>query len=283
LYRILRALAAAGIFQETVEPPRFALSALSEHLRSDHPRSLRGFVLARGHDMYWKAWGALPLAVRTGQAAFELAHGASHFDYLERNPEIARIFNNGMRSLSGQISEAVAEAYDFSRVRTVIDVGGGQGALLASILRAHPHLRGMLLDLPAAISQSEDVLRAAGVAGRCERVARSFFENVPAGADAAILSRILHNWSDEESLTILRNCREALPQNGKLLVIEYVITDDAAGVPAKLFDLQMLVYFGRARERSAREYRELFSLAGFSLSRIIATSMGIAIVEGTGS
>jgi hypothetical protein len=279
LHRLLVALAAVGVLAET--PAGFGLNTLSERLRRDHPQSLRDFILIRGHPMYWQAWGALDQAVRTGEAAFRCAHGVDHFDYLDRHPEAARMFHDGMRSLSGQVYAAVIETCDFSRADTIIDVGGGQGVLLAGVLRSFPKVRGMLLDAAAAIEQSGEVLRAAGVAERCRTVAGDFFAGIPHGADTAILSRILHNWSDADALRILRNCRAALPERGRLVIVEYVVTDDASGAAAKLFDLQMLVYFGRARERSAQEFRDLLGQAGFSLGAIRPTPVGIAIVEAT--
>jgi ubiquinone/menaquinone biosynthesis C-methylase UbiE len=229
--------------------------------------------------MYWEAWGALEKGVRTGEAAFEHAHGTTHFTYLEDHPEEAHVFHNGMRSLSSQVYAAVIRAYDFSQFRTVIDVGGGQGVLLAEILNAHPSLRGILFDSSSAVEQSVHVLQTAGVTDRCEAVSGDFFANIPAGADAVILSRILHNWDDADALRILKNCRLALPSGGKLIIVEYVITDDAAGLSAKLFDLQMLVYFGRARERSEAEYQSLLQGAGFSLARVVHTSATIAVIE----
>lgn len=277
LYRLMRALAALGVFGES--PAGFELNALSERLCRDHPRSLRDFIRIRSHPMYWQAWGALDEAVRTGQAAFNCAHGIDHFAYLDEHPDTARLFHDGMRSLSGQIYAAVIETYDFAQFDTVVDVGGGQGVLLAQILASTPRLHGILLDSAAGIEQSDAVLRGAGVQERCRAVAGDFFERIPLGADAAILSRILHNWSDPDALRILRSCRAALPDRGKLLVVEYVVTDDTTGVAAKLFDLQMLVYFGRARERSRHEFERLFDQAGFSLRRILPTPVGIAIIE----
>jgi SAM-dependent methyltransferase len=280
LYRLLRALAAIGVFSENAAH-QFSLTALSDRLRAAHPRSLRDFVRIRGHEMYWQAWGALDEAVRSGAAAFECAHGVSHFKYFDAHPEAGHLFNDGMRSLSGQIYDALVEVYDFSPFDTIIDVGGGQGMLLAGVLRAHPKLRGILFDLPPAIEASAEVLQAAGVANRCTAIAGDFFGAIPTGADLAILSRIVHNWGDAQALSILRNCRGALAPGGKLLIVEYVVTDDPAGVDAKLFDLQMLVYFGRARERSEEEYRTLLRQAGFELNRIVRMPTSIAALEAT--
>ncbi|MBX5463608.1 MAG: methyltransferase [Steroidobacteraceae bacterium] len=217
--------------------------------------------------------------MRAGDIAFERAHGCAHFDLLERRPEAGQLFHRGMRAYSTQVAAAVIRAYDFSGCHTVLDVGGGQGAFIASLLKAYPALRGKLFDLPAALEQSRSVLEAAGVAERCEIVPGDFFESLPTGADAAVLGRVIHNWDDDHCVRILKNCRAALPTGGRLLIIEYVVTDDADGVAAKLFDLQMLVLFGRARERSAEEYGELLARAAFSLTRVITTPLGISVVE----
>jgi SAM-dependent methyltransferase len=278
LYRLLRTLAALGVFVET-SPGHFALSPISDWLRSDHPQSLRDFVRIRGHKMYWQAWQALDEAVATGRSAFTLAHGAGHFDYLDAHADAARAFHAGLRSLTTQNHAGVVDAYDFGRFRKVIDVGGGEGGLLASILARHPRLRGVLLDTASAVERSADVLRRAGVEERCDAIAGDFFEKIPRGADVAILSRILHNWIDADALRILRNCRTALPADGRLLIVEYVITDDAEGTAAKLFDLQMLVYFGAARERDADEYRALLADAGFALLAIHRLPTSMAVLE----
>jgi SAM-dependent methyltransferase len=280
LSRVMRTLAAVGLFTEGSTPLRYGLTPLSELLRSDSPRSLRDFARLRGGPMSWSAWGALDHAVRTGGAAFEHAHGASAFEYLEKNPCAARMFDDGMRSLSRHIDAAVVEGYDFSPFTKLIDVGGGRGGLLAAILRAHPHLTGILLDQAAAIGGSGELLRASGVADRCQAVVGDFFAPLPSGADGAILSHVVHNWDDDGAVRILRNCRDALTPTGKVLILEYVLTDDAVGVAAKLFDLQMLVYFGGGRERTVEGYRVLLERAGFALTRIIPTHSPASVVEG---
>ena len=280
LYRLLRALAARGLFNE-LELRHFGLTPLSDWLRSDVPNSLRDFVRLRGSDMYWHAWGALPYTIKTGESAFRQAHGMSHFEYLDQHPEAARLFHDGMRAISAQIQAAVLAAYDFSGFTRLADIGGGQGHFLAAILRAHPHLRGVLFERPAIAERAAAELRAAGVSERCEIVGGDFLTAVPSGADAILLSRVLHDFGDPESARILANCRAALPSGGKLLIVEYLLSDDGeAGLAAKLFDLQMLVYFGSGRERTEEEYRILLRRAGFELSGVFRTDVSLALIEG---
>jgi precorrin-6B methylase 2 len=279
LFRILRALAAVGVFTYTAPPARFGLSALSNWLRSDVPNSLRDFARVRGGELCWDAWRTLQQATQTGECAFELAHGAEFFDYLRTHPIDARVFNDGMRSLSSQVHAAVISAYDFSQFRTLTDVGGGSGAFMAALLSAHPRLLGTLLDRAPAIELSEEILRGRNVADRCHCIAGDFFESVPAGSEAILLSRVVHDFNDQDVARILRNCHAALPRGGKLLIVEYVVTDDAEGLAAKLFDLHMLAYFGAASERTREEFQRLLADSGFSLQRIVRTTASIAVIE----
>jgi precorrin-6B methylase 2 len=279
LFRIMQALAAVDVFTQTAPPVRFGLNALSNWLRSDVPSSLRDFARVRGGEVCWDAWRTLHQAVKTGEAAFKLAHDAEFFEYLQQHPADARIFNDGMRSLSSQVHASVIRAYDFSRFRTLTDVGGGSGAFVAALLSAHSGLQTTLLDRASAIKLSGDVLRARGVADRCRCIAGDFFEAVPSGSEAILLSRVLHDFSDQDVVRILRNCHHALPPGGRLLIVEYVVTDDEDGIAAKLFDLHMLAYFGAARERSREEFQTLLQESGFALQGIVRTSASIAVIE----
>ncbi len=279
LFRLLRALTSMGFFTQEGTPARFGLTPLSNWLRSDVPNSLRDFARVRGGELCWHAWSPLRVAVQSGQCAFEMAYGAKFFDHLHDNPREAHAFNDAMKSLSSQVHAAVMRAYDFSQLRTVTDVGGGSGALVAALLSANPHLQATLFDRAPAIERSDEVLRSRGVADRCRCVAGNFFESVPLGSEAIILSRVLHDFSDEESLQILRNCRAALSRGGRLLIVEYVVGDDEAGKAAKLFDLHMLVYFGAARERTREEFSTLLEQSGFALRRIFTSSALIAVIE----
>jgi hypothetical protein len=279
LLRIMRALAAVGVFTQTAPPTRFGLTPLSDSLRSDAPNSLRDFARVRGGELCWDAWRTLYQATRSGESAFKLAHGAEFFEHLQKHPADARVFNQGMRSLSSQVHAAVIRAYDFAQFRSLTDVGGGSGAFMAALLSAHPGLRGTLLDRASAIELSGDVLRAGNVADRCRCVAGNFFEAIPGGSDAILLSRVLHDFSDQDVIRILRNCRAALRGGSKLLIVEYVVTDDEEGIAAKLFDLHMLAYFGAACERTPDEFRTLLETSGFTLTRIVRTTADISVIE----
>ena len=275
----MQTLAAVGVFAQTTSPARFGLNALSNWLRSDVPNSLRDFARIRGGELCWDAWRTLHQATKTGEAAFKLAHDAEFFEYLRQHPADARLFNDGMRSLSSQVHAAVIRAYDFSRLHTLTDVGGGSGAFVAALLSAHPGLQATLLDRASAIELSGPVLRARGVADRCRCVAGDFFDAVPTGSEAILLSRVVHDFSDQDAVRILRNCHAALPPGGRLLIVEYVVTDDEDGIAAKLFDLHMLVYFGAARERSREEFQTLLQESGFTLRGVVRTSASIAVIE----
>ena len=280
LFRLMQALAALDVFTQTASPPRFGLTALSNWLRSDVPNSLRDFARIRGGELCWDSWRTLYQASKTGECAFKLAHGAEFFEYLQQHPTDARLFNEGMRSLSSQVHAAVIRAYDFSRFRTLTDVGGGSGAFVASLLNAHPGLHATLFDQASAIDLSKEVLRTRGVAERCRRIAGDFFDGVPAESEAILLSRVVHDFSDQDVLRILRNCRAALPPGGKVLIVEYVVSDDEDGIAAKLFDLHMLAYFGPARERTREEFQTLMRESGFMLRDVVRTSASIAVIEG---
>jgi ubiquinone/menaquinone biosynthesis C-methylase UbiE len=279
LGRVMRMLAAVGVFTESSKPPRYGLTPISELLRTDAKNSLRDFARLRGGGMSWGAWTGLEHAVRTGESGFERIHGSSPFDHFRQDPAAARNFDDGVRSLSRRTDASVVESYDFSRFRKVIDVGGGRGGFLAAVLRAHPHLRGILLDMATPLAESGEVLKNAGVADRCEVVVGDFFQALPKGADVAVLSHVIHNWGDDDAVRLLRNCRDAVGPRNTVLILEYGLTDDAAGLIAKQFDLQMLVYFGSGRERTAEEYRELVTRAGMTLTKIVPTSSPMAVIE----
>jgi O-methyltransferase/methyltransferase family protein len=278
MYRLLRALAAVGVFHEA-SGRRFTLTPLSHCLRSDAPEPVGPTAISTMSPPMWQAWGALLHGVRTGENAFRQVHGVDVWTYRERHPEASAVFDRAMTATMRRVTAAVLAAYDFSRFGTVVDVGGGQGALLAAILRAHPTVRGVLFDQPHVVGRGEDVVRIAGVAGRCDVVGGSFFERVPDGGDAHVLRWIIHDWPDADATAILRNCRRAIGPQGRLLVIEQEIEPPNAGAPAKLADLQMLVGAG-GRERTLEEYAALFAAAGFRLVGATSTRAGESIVEG---
>jgi hypothetical protein len=276
LYRLLRALASVGVFTE-VDERRFALTPLAELLRSDVSGSMRALARMYGAEQY-RAWGDLLDSVRTGRPAFDRVFGVSHFDYLAHSPEADAIFNDAMTGWTTQVAEAVVAAYDFAGVDTVVDVGGGYGLLLATILRAHPAVRGVLFDQPHVVKGAEPRLQAAGVAERCATDGGDFFASVSPDGDAYILAQIPHDWDDERCRIILGNCRRAIRPVGKLLVVEQVLPPANEPSFAKWLDLHMLVLL-TGRERTETEYRDLHAAAGFALTRVIPTFSGASIVE----
>ena len=279
LYRLLRTLAGVGVFTE-VEPETFGLTPMAETLRSDVPASLRAWARQTCGDVQWRTWGQLGHSVRTGGTAFKHVHGMENWQYRAQHPEANAMFNAAMTSFSSQVTGAVVAAYDFSRFGTLVDVGGGLGQLLATILAATPSLRGLLFDQPHVVANAGRILADAGVADRCEIVGGSFFESVPGGADAYILSRVIHDWDDERSVAILKTCRRAMGDGGTLLLVEEVIPPGDTPSFGKLMDLNMLVSPG-GEERTEAEYRALYEAAGFTLTQVIPTRSRMHVVEGS--
>jgi hypothetical protein len=279
LARIMRALVGLGVFAQ-VGADRYGLAPMGAWMQSDVPGSLRGFSRMLGHDATWRVWGDIVESVRTGEEAFKRVHGVGAFDYMESHQDFARIFNDAMSAVSGMETGAVIQAYDFRGIETLIDVGGGHGFLLASILKATPGLRGILSDLAHARPGAEDLLAREGVADRCRIVTGDMFASVATGADACIMKHIIHDWSDELSLTILRNCHRALPAGGKLLVVEVVIPPGPEMHFGKLLDIEMLVLTTGGRERTEGDFRQLYEAAGFELTRVVPTQSPVSVVEG---
>jgi hypothetical protein len=278
LYRVLRALASLGVFAET-QPNHFSLTPLAACLQSDVPDSIRAYVILRGEEQY-RAWGDLLHGVQTGGSSFEHIYGMNLFDYLAQNPESAKIFDESMTNLSAIESAAIAASYDFSSIQTLVDVAGGEGLLIASILKSNPTLKGVLFDRPYVIERAKRFLEAEGVLERCQLAAGNFFESVPEGGDAYILKHIIHDWDDERAIAILKQCHKVMPDNGKVLVAEQVIPPGNEPFMGKLLDLHMLVMAPGGRERTEAEYRALFEKAGFKLTRIVPTQREVSIVEG---
>jgi SAM-dependent methyltransferase len=277
LYRLLRALASLGIFAED-EQRRFALTPMAECLRSDAPGSVRSLAIIRGEWQY-EAWGQLLHSIHTGECAFEKLYGQPLFDYLAAHPEKGKLFDEAMTGVHGRETAAMLDAYDFSATGVLADVGGGNGEVIASILKRYPTMRGVLFDQPSVIDRSRRNLDAAGLAGRCDAVAGNFFESVPSGADTYLLRHIIHDWDDEKSVAILRNCRAAMKPNGKLLIVEGIVPPGNEPALSKFFDLAMMVLPG-GMERTEDEYRQLFAASGFALVRIVPTKSWISVIEG---
>jgi SAM-dependent methyltransferase len=277
LHRLLRALAGLGIFAET-EGGAFALTPAALLLQTEAPGSLRGLALLYGADWLWRAYGDMLHGVRTGAPAFAHIHGQSFYDYLQEHPAAGAVFQSAMSGMSAQEAAAILAAYDFAEAQSVIDVGGGQGALLAALLQAHPHLAGVVLDLSPAVAGAKSLLAAAGLTARATCVAGDFFTAVPKGGDLYLLKSVLHNWDDSDVVCILRNCRTAMAGGARLLVIERVIPEGNDPSEAKLFDINMLVTVG-GQERTEREYRTLLGLAGLTLARLIPTHSPLSLLE----
>jgi len=279
LYRVLRALASVGIFAETKDR-RFKLTPLAATLQEAAPSSMRATALLHSDAYFDDAWAQLLHGVKTGEAPFRKAHGVSLFEYLGKHPEAAAIFNESMTSVSRTENPAVAAAYSFSGVRTLVDVGGGHGSLLAAILRANPKLKGVHFDLPSvsARARQDGYLTAKGIAERCTFESGDFFGALPKGGDAYIMKRTLHDWDDEQCAKILANCCAAMNKKGRVLVVDSVIPPGNDPHWGKLVDILMLVIGGR--ERTKQEFAAVFGKAGLKLTRVVPTKCPLSIVEG---
>lgn len=273
LYRLLRALSSEGVFTESAGRA-FALTPLGETLRTDVAGSMHGWVSFSGSPAYLAAFAETLTAARTGRPGWESAHGVSFFEYFDRHPEEGAVFDDAMTGLSSWEADAVVAAYDFSSTVRLVDVGGGRGILLARILAANPHLEGVLFDQPATVAAPTPELDTS----RCRIAAGDFFEGVPEGGDAYILKYIVHDWNDERAVTILRNCRNAMTANGRVLLVETVVPPPGEPHLATLQDVEMLVVLG-SRERTEGEYAALLDEAGLRLRRVVPTAGHLSIVE----
>jgi hypothetical protein len=277
LHRVLRAVAALGVLREQ-DDGRFALTEIGECLRSDAPEPVGGWAAFVGLPSHFAAWANLLHAVRTGESAFRSAHGETVWEYRARHPEEGAIFDRAMTDVTQRANRHLLEAHDFARFGSVVDVGGGHGALLASLLGAHPHMRGVVFDQPHVVAGARAVLEAAGVADRCDAVGGSFFDAVPAGADAYVLKAILHDWDDEDAVRILRSCRDAIAADGAVLVVERELGGPNENPDGKLSDLNMMVGPG-GLERTREEFADLLADGGFALQRTVPTAIGLSVFE----
>lgn len=276
LYRLLRTTAGLGFFTEAAG--RFSLTPLGDALRSDAPGHARSSVRTLAGPIAWEALGEFLHSLKTGESGVEKAFGKPLFDYLGTEPEQAARFNETMIGFHGAEPPAVASAYDFSGVGRLVDVGGGTGNLLTTVLLANPELRGVLYDLPHVAQEARRQIESKGLSDRCEVTEGSFFESVPSGGDAYILSHIIHDWDEAKCLTILGNCRKAVGDGGRLLLVEMVIPEGDEMHPGKFLDLMMLVFTG-GMERREGEYSALLAKAGFELTRVVPTQSAVSVVE----
>lgn len=278
LRRLLRALTALGLLEQDADG-RYRLTPVGEQLG---PGGIGPAAQFYGNDPVWSSWGALDHAVRTGERPFDHVYGMRNWEYYSVHPEEAVRFDAAMASLTGGLADAVASSYDFSGFKRVVDVGGGDGTLLAAILRRCPDARGVLFDVEHVVERARPVLESAGVLDRCELVGGDFRTGVPAGGDCYLLKWIMHDWDDDVCATILRRCREAAVDTARLVVVERVLPervgpDDLDGV---LSDLNMMV-MTCGRERTEAEFAELFAGAGFRHERVLPTGTNVNVVEAT--
>ena len=276
LYRLLRALVSVGIFTE-IQPKQFQLNPLADCLQDNSPNSVRNFLMLRAEQDY-ACWGNLMYSLRTGKSAFEHTYGMPRYQYNKQNPALAELFDRGMKELSTMSDTAVVAAYDFSSVKKLVDIGGGQGSLLATILKQYP-IEGILFDQSKTIENAKHLYETENLMERCKLVPGNFFESVPAGADAYLLRNIIHNWDAEKAVKILKNCHQAMGGQGKLLIVETIISKNPSW--RRWFkDLTMLVMQASGRERTTEELSKLFEMAGFKLTRVIPTTLELSIIEG---
>ncbi|MEO8582174.1 MAG: methyltransferase [Flavitalea sp.] len=276
LYRLMRALSSMGIFSQD-ENGKFSLTPLSDCLREDSLDTVKAISLSTG-SVFYKAYEELPFSVKTGEEGFKKALGLSPFEFLAHNPEEGKIFDRMMTDVHGGETKPMVNTYDFSVYNTIVDVGGGNGEVISAVLHKNPNVRGILFDLPEVISRSGDSIAARGLKDRCQLETGNFFESVVRGGDAYIMRHILHDWSDADAVTILTNCRKAMNPGGKILVVEAVIEEGSGPSPFKLLDLTMLLIGGK--ERTAKQFEQIFSKAGLKINRIVSFQHDLSVVEG---
>lgn len=278
LYRMLRLLGSVGVFTEA-RPGQFALTPLGECLRSAVPGSMRSWLRMLGLKVWFHTYAEALHSLRTGEPAFARSVGMEFFDYLAAHPQEGEIFDAAMSDFGRGVAAAVVREYDFSGLAKIVDVGGGHGSLVSAILQANPRMTGILFDQPHVIEGARRSIGDAGLAGRCDIVGGDFFRSVPAGGDVYVLRRIVHDWDDDSALKILRNCRAAMKDTARLLLVETVIPPGDEPHPGKLGDFVMLTALG-GQERTAEEYSQLLDRAGFRLSRVVSTASPLSVLEG---
>lgn len=277
LHRVMRTLASLGLLIEDGQH-RFALTPLGEALKSGAPGSARATVLTLAGDWIWHGFEQFLYSVETGKSGLEKSLGEPIFTWLAKHPEDASLFSETMIGVHGMEPAAVAAAYDFSALQTIVDVGGASGYLLSTILESYPRPRGILFDLPHVVRDAPALLHVRGLEERVTIESGSFFETVPHGGDAYVLSHVIHDWTEGQCLTILGNCHRVMKPDGRLLIIEMVLPAGNDPHPGKMLDMMMLVGPG-GQERTEPEYRELLGKAGFRLTRVVPTQSAVSVVE----
>jgi O-methyltransferase domain len=278
LYRILRTLCSVGIFEEK-QDQFFGLTPISECLQSDIPNSLRSLAVMYGESFHFQPWANILAAVKTGKSAFECTFGIDLFQYMEQNSEANQIFNDTMISLSTLVNIAIVTGYDYSRINNLVDIGSGKGTLTLPLLRANPKMQAILFDLPHVIEEAIETINSENLTDRCTLVSGDFFESIPTGSDLYILKHILHDWDDQRSINILKNCHQAMTSYSKLLIMERIVPLGNEPSPAKLNDLEMMVLTPSGRERTELEFKALLQASGFKLVKIYPTDSPLFIIE----
>ena len=279
--RLLRAMVGLELCTQA-DDGRFTLTPLGMCLRADSPDSVRSWVMLMGGDMVWRCWGHLAECIRTGEPAPKLLEGKDTFEWIAAHPAEFAVFDHSMQELTRRAAPAIAAAYDFAGARSVVDVGGGHGALVCGILQKNPALRGVIFDQPHCAPGAAAVAKNAGVADRCEFAAGSFFERVPADADVYLLKSVIHDWNDERSIAVLRTCRAALRGDARVVLVEVVVPARPGTSPLDQMiagtDLNMLVMTG-GRERTKAQYKSICEAAGLRITRIIPTATAFSLIE----
>ena len=280
LYRVMRALASLGIFEEQA-PRTFGLT-LAARMLQQGPNSFHDMGLWITSPFHFRVYADMLHSVKTGQPAAEKVTGMPVFEYFTKpdNKELSEIFNNAMTGMSATVGPAAVEAYDFGGIGTLVDIAGGHGKILTSILQAHPKMRGVLFDVPHVIAGAGPVLDASGVKDRVSTASGDFFKDVPAGGDAYLMKHIIHDWDDERATVILHNIRRALEgkAQGKVILLETVLQPGNQPDLGKMIDLEMLLLPG-GKERSQAEFSALLAGAGFALTRVVPTKSPLSVVE----
>ncbi len=277
LYRVLRALSSVGVFSEN-EQRQFELTPLGNTLQSDAPGSMKAMAIAQLGD-HFNAWGNLVYSIKTGHIAFDNIEGMPVWKYYETHPDEGLNFMKAMTGLTGAVIQNVLPMYDFSGFKTIVDVGGGNGALLMAVLDKAPQATGIVFDEEYVVDETKKSIQQKGYSNRCETAAGSFFDFIPENADAYLMKMVLHDWNDEQCLQILKNCHKAMKPGSKLLVLDAVIPEGNEPHPGKFMDINMLAMTG-GKERTKKEFVSLFAGAGLKLSRVISTHSPLfSIVE----
>lgn len=278
LFRVLRALVSVGVLASDNEN-RFSNTSVSETLVTDAPGSLRWFTISELGQEHYPAWGNLMHSVKTGEIAFDKFFGNDIWAYFRNNPEEATVFNNSMSGVTAALNESLRSLYDFSKFKTVVDVGGGHGGLITEILKSNPNAKGILFDAAEVINGSRERLAEAGLSDRCGAVAGDFFKAVPEGGDAYVMKWIIHDWDDERAIKILKNCRAQMGPDARLIIVDCVVPETNEPHFSKFIDLNMLVMTG-GKERTAKEFARLLEASGFKLLQVIPTDQPTSIIEG---